>query len=119
MTDQDSKSWTSHRLLVLALLERHDVQIKECEDNYHLQREEFHGRIAVLKTELNGRIDSRYDALNSIHKEMIIKVKKELVAEMKEAPEVTVAKITKRWEFWAMLVASLTSIVIALIALLN
>lgn len=119
MTDQDSKSWTSHRLLVLALLERHDAQLKECEENHHKQREECQGRIAVLKTELNVRIDSRYDALNNIHQEMITKAKEDLVTEMKEAPEVTVAKITKRWEFWAMLVTSLTSIVIALIALLN
>lgn len=116
MTDN---SWTSHRLLVLALLERHDEQIKECEDNYHAQREECQGRVAVLKSEITARIDSRFDALSHLHKDMVTKAKDELEESLKEPTAVTVAKITRRWEFWALAVTQVTAIAIALIALLK
>jgi hypothetical protein len=112
-------SWEEHRLLVLALLERHDDQLKECEDNYHKQREECQGRIAVMKADINARMDSRFDAFNRMHAETVSKAKAEILEGLKEPAEVTVAKITKRWEFWAVAISQGAAIIIALIALLN
>lgn len=93
MSEQDHDGWTEHRLLVLAMLERHDDALIGFEKRYYQLKDEC--------------------------RSMISKAKEEVLAELKPSTEIEVAKVTSTWEFRATLLASITSIIVAMIALLS
>lgn len=115
----DHDGWAEHRMLVLDLLERHEAALKEVDDRYHRQREECVSRIASLKEDLTKNVRDQFVSLNKIHSGLISKAKDEIIVDLKVPTEVQVAKITSRWEFWGLAFSSVTSLVIAVIALLK
>lgn len=96
----DQDGWAEHRMLVLDLLERHEAALKKADDRYHRQREECIKRIASLKEDLAENV-------------------RDQIADLRVPTDVQVAKITSRWEFWGLAFSSVTSLVIAVIALLK
>lgn len=115
----DQDGWAEHRLLVLSLLERHEDALKEVDDRYHRQREECIAQIASLKEDLAKNVRDQFVSLKKIQGGLISKAKDEIIVDLKVPTDVQVAKITSRWEFWGLAFSSVTSLVIAVIALLK
>lgn len=111
--------WAEHRLLVLALLERHDDALEEADDRYHKQREEVQARFATLKAELNTNIEARFESLSTLHDALISKAREEIIVDLKVPTEVQVAKVTSGWQFWGLVLTSATSLIVAVIAVLK
>ncbi len=89
--------WTEYRLLVTDMLERHEKAIGQ-----------FEKRFFEFKEECRKAINDAVEEIKKANKK-----------EREEAAQVQIAKITSRWEFWGLVFANLTSIIIALIALLK
>lgn len=120
MTDQSmTDGWQEHRLLVLAMLERHDQDIEACKDEYHRQREECERRTGDLRAGLEERMDERFKQLSDMHQKLIEHAADNILAKLEVPAEVQAAKVTGTWQFWATLVSSLTALIVAVIALMN
>jgi len=115
--------WNEHRLLVLALLERHEQSIKDCEDNYHVLRDELKGEVRETRTAIVARVDEQFNNLAQMHRDLVERgireIKEEMEREREEAVEVKVAEITRSKAFWVQVLISITAVAVALVALLS
>lgn len=89
--------WTEHRLLVLEMLERHEEALKLSEQRYYQSKDECRSMIAASREGIAAQV----------------------VAQLKPSEKIQVAKITSTWEFRGVMVMSVASVVVALIALLK
>jgi len=123
MTEQAGDGWVEYRLLVTAMLERHDLAIEACELFEHETRTEIRAELSECKANIRDLVDAKFIQLGEMSATQLKNAKRELIDVIedskKEATEISVAKITSRWEFWGMVIVQVSTIVIALIALLN
>lgn len=123
MTEQDHKGdgWTEYRLLVTAMLERHEDSIAQFGDDVVAVRDNCRDLISACESKIRDLIDSKFVQLGEMHRSQVANAKRDLVDEMNkerdESAQVKVAKITSRWEFWGILIAQVSAIVLALIAI--
>jgi predicted phage gp36 major capsid-like protein len=97
MTDQLGDGWQEHRLLVLAMLERHEAALEDCKRERYEDREKANERL----------------------REHLKEMKTEIMDELRPSVEVQAANITGAWQFWAAVATSVGAIVVAVFALLN
>ena len=123
MSEKTGDGWVEYRLLVTAMLERHDLAIDACEKFAHETRTELRSELTECEVKMRNFIDSKFVQLGNMHKTQLGNAKRELrelfEESQQEATQIKVAKITSRWEFWGIMIVQVSTIVIALIALLN
>jgi hypothetical protein len=118
MTEHDHRGdgWTEYRLLVTAMLERHEESIDELIRAQPEQREHLRQLVNECEGRLRDLIDTKFVQLGDMHKRQIEIAKGEL---KKEATDVKVAKITGQWQFWVAVIIQIGTVTVAVIALLK
>ena len=118
MSEHDHKGdgWTEYRLLVTAMLERHEDCLDELTRKFPEERERCAARINTAEGGLRDLIDAKFVQLGQMHARQIENAKDEL---KKETTEVQVASITGKWQFWVAIVIQVGTVAAAVIALLR
>lgn len=120
MTEHDHNTtgngWTEYRLLVTAMLERHDEALDGLASAIPAERDHTRELVNACEGRLRDLVDRKFVQLGQMHERQINNAKDEM---KQEATDVQVAKITSRWEFWGLIAANITSVIIAVIALLK
>ena len=118
MTDHDHRGdgWTEYRLLVTAMLERHDAAIDEMKARCVEDREFLRREVSEAEGRLRDLIDEKFVQLGQMHQRQIENAKQEL---SREATDIQVAKITSRWEFWGAVIVQIGTLAAALVALFS
>ena len=125
MTEQEPRGdgWTEYRLLVTAMLERHEEAIETIKDNTNNCRDSCRALISQCEGDMRDLVDAKFIQLGQMHRTLVGDAKRDLVEEIKkereEATKIQVAKITSRWEFWGIVIVQISALAIALIALLK
>lgn len=125
MTDNEQRGdgWREYRLLVTAMLERHEEAIETIKGKTNDCRDDCRTLIAECESDIRDLVDEKFVQLGNMHRTQVANGKRDLVEEMKKeregAAKIQVAKITSRWEFWGIVVVQISALAIALIALLK
>ena len=126
MTEHDhtaGNSWTEYRLLVTAMLERHDEELNQLERGLSLERDHARELVNGCEGRMRDLVDEKFVQLGDMHRRQVETARREFSEQIKEkereATQVKVAKITGTWQFWGLVIVQISSVIIALIALLK
>lgn len=119
----DNGGWSEYRRLVLDLLERHDTALSVLSDRMESVDKDCANEIERCRKEIRDHVDQKFVMLGQMHQKQVENAKIELEVAIQRAAEnekeITITRVTKKWDFWMQVIISLTALGTAVIALIK